>query len=108
MVLGGAKRYLQGDDLDRFNSFPAKAIEGLICFFELLWIETHFVEGYEEKISAWLPLSMRILVTSHVSMQTMMSMASVWGNESSFISWEEKVIGMWDHLLSVMGPSTMM
>jgi hypothetical protein len=27
------------------------------------------------------------------------------GNEASFTSWGEKVIGMWDHLVWVTGPS---
>jgi hypothetical protein len=48
-VLGGAKIHQQGDDLDRLNSFPTEAIEGLHRFFELLLIKTHFVEGCEEK-----------------------------------------------------------
>jgi hypothetical protein len=46
-----------------------------------------------KRISAWLPLSMEILVTSHLSMWTVMTMASVWGNEARFTSWAEKVIG---------------
>jgi hypothetical protein len=44
-------------------------------------------------------------VTSHLSMWTVMTMASMWGNEVSFTSWEEKVMGMWDNLVYVMGPS---
>jgi hypothetical protein len=31
-------------------------------------------------------------------------MASVCGNEVCLMSWEEKVISMWDHLVWVMGP----
>jgi hypothetical protein len=37
---------------------------------------------------------MRILVTSHQSMWTVMTMASMCGNEVRLMSWEEKVIGM--------------
>jgi hypothetical protein len=48
-VLGGAKRYRQDDDPDQLNSLPAKAIEGLSLFFELLLIKAHFVEGCKEK-----------------------------------------------------------
>jgi hypothetical protein len=48
-VLGGAKRHQQGDDPDRFNSFPAEAVEGLHRLFELLSIKTHFFKGCEEK-----------------------------------------------------------
>jgi hypothetical protein len=33
-------------------------------------------------------------VTSHLSMWTMMTMASVCGNEVRLTSWEEKVIGI--------------
>jgi hypothetical protein len=58
-----------------------------------------------KRILAWLPLSMRILVTSHLSMWTVMTMASVWGNKARFMSWAEKVIDMWHHLVWVMGPS---
>jgi hypothetical protein len=32
--------------------------------------------------------------------------ASVCGNEVRLVSWEEKVIGIWDHLVWVIGPST--
>jgi hypothetical protein len=58
-----------------------------------------------KRISAWLPLSMRILVTTHLSIWTVTPMASVCGNEVRLTSWEEKVIGIWDHLVWVMGPS---
>jgi hypothetical protein len=30
----------------------------------------------------------------------------VWGNEATLTSWLEKLIGMWDHLVLVMGPLT--
>jgi hypothetical protein len=43
---------------------------------------------------------------SHLSMWTVMTIASVWGNEARFTSWDEKVMGMRDHLVWVMGPST--
>jgi hypothetical protein len=48
---------------------------------------------------------MRILVTTHLSIWTVTPMASVCGNEVRLTSWEEKVIGIWDHLVWVMGPS---
>jgi hypothetical protein len=35
-----------------------------------------------------------------------MTMASVWGNEARLASWDEKVMGMWDHLIWLIGPST--
>jgi hypothetical protein len=36
----------------------------------------------------------------------MVTMMLVCGNEVRLMSWEEKVIGIWDHLVWVMGPST--
>jgi hypothetical protein len=45
-------------------------------------------------------------VTSHLSMWTVMTMALVWVNEARFTSWAEKVIGIWDYLVWVIGPST--
>jgi hypothetical protein len=59
-----------------------------------------------KRISFWLLLSMRILVTSHLSMWTVVTMASVCGNEVKLTSWEKKIIGIWDHLVWVIGPST--
>jgi hypothetical protein len=47
---------------------------------------------------------MRILVTSHLLMWTVMTMSSIWGNKARFMSWAEKVIGICDHLVWVMGP----
>jgi hypothetical protein len=38
-------------------------------------------------------------VTSHLSMWMVITMVSVWGNEARFTSWDEKVMGMWDHLV---------
>jgi hypothetical protein len=43
---------------------------------------------------------------SYLSMWMVTTMALVWGNKARFISWDEKVIGIWDHLVWVMGPST--
>jgi hypothetical protein len=38
-------------------------------------------------------------VTSHLSMWTVITMASVWGSDARFTSWDEKVMSMWDHLV---------
>jgi hypothetical protein len=43
---------------------------------------------------------------SHLSMWIVVTMASVCGNKVRLMSWEEKVIGIWDNLVWVMGPST--
>jgi hypothetical protein len=40
-------------------------------------------------------------------MWTITTIASVCGKEVRLMSWEEKVINMWDHLVWVMGHSTM-
>jgi hypothetical protein len=47
-------------------------------------------------------------VTSHLSMWMVMTMASMCGNEAGVMSWAENVMGMWKHLVWVMGPSTLM
>jgi hypothetical protein len=47
-----------------------------------------------KRTSAWLPLSMRILVTSHLSMWMVMTIASMCGNEARLISLAENVMGM--------------
>jgi hypothetical protein len=43
---------------------------------------------------------------SHLSMWTVVTMASVCGNEVRLMSWDEEVIGIWVHVVWVMGPST--
>jgi hypothetical protein len=54
-------------------------------------------------------ISMKGMIVAKVLMSSsVMTMASVWGNEASFTSWDEKVMGIWDHLVWVMGPSTVM
>jgi hypothetical protein len=45
-------------------------------------------------------------VTSYLSMWTVTTMSSVCGNEDRLMSWAENVMGMWEHLVCVMGPST--
>jgi hypothetical protein len=39
-------------------------------------------------------------------MWTIMTMASIFENEVRLMSWEEKVIGIYDHLVWLIGPST--
>jgi hypothetical protein len=45
-------------------------------------------------------------VRSHLSMWAVTTMTSVWGNEARFTFWDEKDMDMWDHLVWVMGHST--
>jgi hypothetical protein len=45
MGFWGAKGYRECDGPNWFNSFPAKAIEGLRQFLEFLSFKTYFVEG---------------------------------------------------------------
>jgi hypothetical protein len=42
---------------------------------------------------------------SYLSMWTVVTMLSVCGNEVRLMSWEN-VIGIWDHLVWVIGPLT--
>jgi hypothetical protein len=74
-----------------------------LSYFQLKPI---FSKVVRKKILARLPLSMRILVTSHLSMWTVKTIASVWGNETRFTFWAEKVIDICDHLVWVIGLST--
>jgi hypothetical protein len=97
---------MEGYDPDRFNSFATKAVEGLRRLYELLSIVAYFLKVDKKRISAWLSLSMRILIMSHLSMWTVMTMASVYGNKASLMSWIVHVICIWDHLVWVMKPST--
>jgi hypothetical protein len=42
---------------------------------------------------------------SHRSMWTVSTIASLWGGDKArFTSWAEMVMGMWEHLVWVMGP----
>jgi hypothetical protein len=50
------------------DSFATEAIERLRRFPELLHVIAHFLKVDRKSISAWLPLSMRILESSHLSM----------------------------------------
>jgi hypothetical protein len=45
-------------------------------------------------------------VTSHLSMWTVTTMVSVCGNKARLMSLTKNVMGIWDHLVWVMGPST--
>jgi hypothetical protein len=49
------------------NSFAAEAIEGLRRLFKLPFVVARFLEADKKRILAWLPLSMRILASSHLS-----------------------------------------
>jgi hypothetical protein len=104
-VLWGSKQNGQGYDPDWFNSFATEVVEGFRWLFQLLSVISHFSNVERKSISAWLPLSMRILVTFYLSMWTVITMASVCGNEARLISWGENVIGIWDHLVLIIGPS---
>jgi hypothetical protein len=89
-----AKRDGQCYYSDGLDSFAAKAIEGFCWILELLLVITHFFKADRKSISAWLLLSMRILDMSHLSMWTVRTIASVWGNNARFTSSAEKVMRM--------------
>jgi hypothetical protein len=43
---------------------------------------------------------------SHLSMWTVNTMASMYGNEARLVSLAENVMGTWNHLVLMTGPST--
>jgi hypothetical protein len=88
--------------------FATKAIEGLHRLFELLSIVTHFLEGCEEKDLRLTTIVTRILVMPHLLLWTVMTIVSICGNEARLTSWAVKVIGIWDHMVRVIGSSTAM
>jgi hypothetical protein len=45
---GSAEGHRECDSLDRLDSFPVEAIEGIRQFSELLSIKTHLIKGCEE------------------------------------------------------------
>jgi hypothetical protein len=49
-VLRGTKGNMQGYYSDWFDSFAAKAVEGLPRFFELLLVITHFLKAVWKRI----------------------------------------------------------
>jgi hypothetical protein len=48
---------------------------------------------------------MMILAMSHLSIWMVMTMESVRGNEARLMSSAKNMIGQWDHLVLVIGPS---
>jgi hypothetical protein len=73
----GAKGNGQCYYSDGLDSLAVKAVEGLRRLLELLLIITHFLKVDRKSISTWLPLSTRIFDTSHRSMWTVSTIASV-------------------------------
>jgi hypothetical protein len=65
--LWDAKRSRQGYNSDGFKSFAFETIEGLRLLFKLPFVIAYFLKADRKMILAWLPLSTRILVTSHLS-----------------------------------------
>jgi hypothetical protein len=63
----------------RWAQFFAEAIKGLHQFFKLLLVVAIFSKVDRKFISVWLPLSTRIFETSHQSMWTVSTIASVRG-----------------------------
>jgi hypothetical protein len=74
--------------------FPPKPYRGFDGSLSCFQSKPILSKVARKRISARLPLSMRILVTSHLSMWTVMTIASVCRNEVMLMSWEEKVIGI--------------
>jgi hypothetical protein len=67
-VFGSAKGHRECDSPDWFDSFPIEALEGLRQFSVLLSVKPILLIVARKRILAWLPFSIRILVTFHLSM----------------------------------------
>jgi hypothetical protein len=85
-ILRCAEGHRKCDGSDRFDSFPTEAIERLRQFVSCFRSNLILSKVVRKRISAWLPLSMRILVTSHLSMWTVTTIASVCGDEVRLMS----------------------
>jgi hypothetical protein len=94
MIFGSAEGYRECDCPDRLDSFTAEAIEGFDDSLSCFRSKPILSKVARKRISALLPLSMRILVMFHLSIWTVTTMASACGNEIRLTSWEEKVIGI--------------
>jgi hypothetical protein len=57
--------------------FPLKLYKSFVGSLSYFLVVTHLFKGCEEEDFGLLPLSMRILVTSHLSMWTVTTMPSV-------------------------------
>jgi hypothetical protein len=77
-------------------------IGSLSCFLS----QPNFLKADGKSNSTWLPLSMRVLVASYLSMWPITTIASMCGNEARLTSWSVNVMGIWDHLIWVIGPLT--
>jgi hypothetical protein len=99
---------MQGYDPNWFDYFAAKAVEGLHQLFEMLSIIAYFFKADRKRILVWLPLSMRILVMSHLSIWMLRTMALVCGNKARLMYWVVNVMGIRDHSVWVIGPSMTM
>jgi hypothetical protein len=98
--LWGTEGDRQGYDANWLNSFATKAIEGLRWLFQLLAIVSHFFEGWQEKDFCL------TVVINEDSVDIPSTIVSVCGNEANLMSSTENVMGIWDHLVWVTGPLT--
>jgi hypothetical protein len=85
---------------------PLKPYNGFVASFNCFLSKPIWSKAERNRILTLLSLSIRSLVTSHLSMCVMMTMASICGKDTRFMSASVKVRGIWDHLVRVTGPST--
>jgi hypothetical protein len=96
-----------GNDIEPTGSifFLPKLYNGFDASFNYLMLKPISSKVDRNNISAWLPLSTKTLITFHLSMCVVITIASMCGNDMSLISASVKVNWMCDHLLCMIGPS---
>jgi hypothetical protein len=67
-----------------------KVIKMHCWLFQFLYVIAHLLKAEGKRISAWLPLSTRILVVSHLLIWMVMTMVSVCENKARLMSWAKK------------------
>jgi hypothetical protein len=74
--------------------FPPKPCRGFVAFLSCLLSYHVWSKADKNRISAWLPLSISALVTSHLSICVVMTIASMCSNETNLMSVVVKIIGI--------------
>jgi hypothetical protein len=97
-----------GNDMEPTGSILLlpKSYRGMDASFCCFLSKPIYSKVERNTISTWMPLSTSTLVTSHLSMCIVITIASVHGKDTSLMSSSLKVIGTCDNLVLVIGPST--
>jgi hypothetical protein len=85
--------------------FPPKPYNGFDASFNYLLLKPICSKVDRNNISAWVPLSAKTLVTFHLSMCVVITIASMRRNNVSLMLASMKVNWMCDHLVCTIGPS---